>query len=97
MEKLLSRQEVLKISKLARLRLTEDEIELLQKDLNSILEYINKLQQLDTSNITPTSHVLDIINVFREDEVKNGLTEDEVFKNAPDYEHSHFKVPRVVE
>jgi aspartyl-tRNA(Asn)/glutamyl-tRNA(Gln) amidotransferase subunit C len=41
--------------------------------------------------------VLDIINVFREDEVKKGLTEDEVFKNAPDYEQSHFKVPRVVE
>lgn len=97
MEKLLSRQEVLKIARLARLRLTEDEIGLLQKDLNSILEYINKLQQLDTSNIPPTSHVLDIINVFREDEVKKGLTEDEVFKNAPDYEQSHFKVPRVVE
>lgn len=97
MSKPLSRQEVLKIAKLAKLRLTDEEIELLKSDLNNILEYVSKLQQLDTSDISPTSHVLDIVNVFREDIVKKGLTEEDVFKNAPDYEHGHFKVPRVIE
>ncbi|MBZ4642647.1 MAG: aspartyl-tRNA(Asn)/glutamyl-tRNA(Gln) amidotransferase subunit [Deferribacteres bacterium] len=93
----LSREEVLKIAKLARLRLEEDEIEGLRTDLNNILNYIDKLNELDTAGIEPTSHALDVVNVFRDDVQKPGLDEDDVFKNAPQSEHSHFKVPRVID
>lgn len=93
----LSHEEVLKIAKLARLRLEEEEIEGLRTDLNNILNYIDKLSELDISDIEPTSHALDVVNVFREDVAKKGLGEDDVFKNAPESEFRHFKVPRVIE
>ncbi|UOD35748.1 Asp-tRNA(Asn)/Glu-tRNA(Gln) amidotransferase subunit GatC [Deferribacteraceae bacterium V6Fe1] len=97
MSEKLSREEVLKIAKLARLRLEEEEIEGLRTDLNNILNYIDKLSELDTSDIEPTSHALDVVNVFREDVAKKGLSEEDVFRNAPESEFSHFKVPRVIE
>lgn len=93
----LSREDVLKIAKLARLKLEEEDIEGLKRDLNNILNYIDKLSELNTLDIEPTSHALNVVNVLREDVVKKGLSEEEVFKNAPESAFSHFRVPRVIE
>lgn len=97
MPEVLTTEDVLKIAKLARLKLTDSEIEPLKNDLNSILKYIEKLGTVDTSQILPTSHVLDIVSVMREDISVKGLETEEVFKNAPSSEYDHFKVPKIID
>lgn len=92
----ISRDEVKYIAGLARLTLTEKEIELYAQQLSDILGYIEQLNELDVDNIEPMSHVLDIINVMREDKQLPSLTREEVMANAPDHDGVHFKVPRVV-
>lgn len=92
----ISREEVTYIAGLARLTLTDEEIELYAQQLSDILGYIEQLNELDVDNIEPMSHVLDIINVMREDKQLPSLTREEVMSNAPDHDGVHFKVPRVV-
>lgn len=92
----ISRKEVEHIAHLARLTLTEEEITLYSKQLNDILKYIDKLNELDVDQIEPMSHVLDIINVMREDKHLPSLSREEVMANAPDHDNEHFKVPRVL-
>ena len=97
MAEIISKDDVKHIAKLSRLNFGERELEKFTFELNKILDYINKLNELNTDNVEPTSHVLDITNVFREDEVKNSLSKEEALKNAPEKEFGHFKVPRVIE
>lgn len=97
MPEVLTTEDVLKIAKLARLKLTDSEIEPLKNDLNSILNYIEKLNTADTSKVSATSHVLDIVSVMREDKSVKGLESVDVFKNAPNSEFDHFKVPRIID
>ena len=85
------------VAKLARLELTKEEKEKYSKQLGDILNYINKLNELDTSAVEPTSHVVAISNVFRQDEVKPSLTNEEVLSNAPKKEKGFFKVKKVIE
>ncbi len=85
------------VAKLARLALTDLETKHLGRQLNDILDYINKLNEVDTKDIEPTSHVLPLENVEREDVVKPSLAIDEVLKNAPSKEGNFFKVPKVIE
>ncbi|MCK4813079.1 MAG: Asp-tRNA(Asn)/Glu-tRNA(Gln) amidotransferase subunit GatC [Candidatus Marinimicrobia bacterium] len=92
----ISRKEVEHIAHLARLTLTEEEITLYSKQLNDILKYIDKLNELDVDQVEPMSHVLDIINVMREDKHLPSLSREEVMANAPDHDNEHFKVPRVL-
>ncbi len=92
----ISREEVEYIAGLARLTLNEEEIELYSKQLSDILGYIDQLNELDVENVEPMSHVLDMINVMREDKHLPSLSRDEVMANAPDHDGEHFKVPRVV-
>ncbi len=92
----ISRDEVKYIAGLARLTLTEDEITLYTQQLSDILGYIEQLNELDVDNVEPMSHVLDIINVMREDKYLPSLSREEVMANAPDHDGEHFKVPRVV-
>ncbi|MFA6618815.1 MAG: Asp-tRNA(Asn)/Glu-tRNA(Gln) amidotransferase subunit GatC [Candidatus Neomarinimicrobiota bacterium] len=92
----ISREEVQYIAGLARLTLNEEEIELYSKQLSDILAYIDQLNELDVENIEPMSHVLDMINVMREDKHLPSLSREEVMANAPDHDGEHFKVPRVV-
>ncbi|MFN4111334.1 MAG: Asp-tRNA(Asn)/Glu-tRNA(Gln) amidotransferase subunit GatC [Ignavibacteria bacterium] len=87
---------VIHIAELAHLKLKEDEIEKFQKELNQILEYIEKLNEVDTSNVEPLSHPLPTINVFREDKVQGSIPREEALKNAPDATEEFFKVPRVI-
>jgi aspartyl-tRNA(Asn)/glutamyl-tRNA(Gln) amidotransferase subunit C len=93
----ISREQVLHVAKLARLSLTEQEVEQFTKQLNDILAFAEKLNELDTDHVEPTSHVLPISNVLREDEVRASLTQEEVFRNAPDHANGMFRVPAVFE
>ena len=85
------------VAKLARLELSEDEKERFTGQLNAILKYAEKLNELDTGNIAPTSHVLPLANVMREDENRPSSPIDKVMKNAPDEEDGSFRVPAVLE
>ena len=89
----ISRDEVLHVARLARLALTEEEVERLGGQLNAILEAVGKVAELDLSDVEPTSHPLDLSNVWADDEPAPSLPADEVFANAPDREDSFFKVP----
>jgi aspartyl-tRNA(Asn)/glutamyl-tRNA(Gln) amidotransferase subunit C len=92
----LSREEVLHVAELARLSLGPEEIELFTRQLNDILAYVEKLQELDTTGVAPLAHVVPIVNAFREDEVQEGLPLEEALKNAPAREDNNFLVPRVI-
>jgi aspartyl-tRNA(Asn)/glutamyl-tRNA(Gln) amidotransferase subunit C len=92
----LTRDEVLHVAKLARLSLRPDEIEVFTRQLNDILAYVEKLQELDTEGVAPLAHVIPVFNVFREDGVKEGLARDVALENAPAREEGTFVVPRVI-
>ena len=94
---LLTREEVLHVASLARLALSEEEIERLQYELGRILEYFKQLQALDTENVPLTTHVLPMTNVYRADEVQSSLTREDVLANAPDQIEGFFRVPRILE
>lgn len=91
-----SNDEVKNIAKLAKLKLSDDEVHELTKDMNQILDYMDKLNELDTSNVKPLSHPLEKVNVFREDKLKKSIDREEALKNAPDKTEEFFKVPKVI-
>lgn len=84
------------IAELAKLSFSEEEKEMLTSQLNRILEYMEKLNTLDTEKIEPLSHVIELGNVFRTDEVKPGVSTEEALKNAPSKTERFFKVPKVI-
>lgn len=85
------------VARLARLELTSEEKERFLGQLNAILNYADKLNELNTDDVAPTTHVLPIHNVLRDDEVRESLTIEQVMKNAPEEEEGHFLVPAVLE
>lgn len=87
---------VIHIAELAHLKLKENEIEKFQNELNQILEYVDKLNEIDTSRVEPLSHPLPTKNIFREDKVGKSVTREEALKNAPDATDEFFKVPKVI-
>lgn len=91
-----TRELVLHIAELAHLKLKEEEIEKFQKELNQILEYVDKLNELDTSEVEPLSHPLPVVNVTREDKLQPSTAREEALKNAPDSTDEFFKVPKVI-
>lgn len=91
----LTLQEVEHIAQLARLQLSEDEKNRYREQLSAILEYAARLQQLDTTGISPTSSVLPARSVLRADEPRPGLTLDALLRNAPESEKGQFRVPPV--
>ena len=86
-----------KVAELGRLSLKPEEKAKLSKDLNNILQYVKQLESLDTREVEPTSHVLDLENVFRPDEVKPSEVRDKALRYAPGKDGKFFKVPKVVE
>jgi len=84
------------IAKLAKLEFTDAEKEKFTHQMNQILDYMEKLNTLDTSNVEPLSHVIELNNVFRADEVKPGVSTEEALKNAPEKNEQFFKVPKVI-
>ena len=93
----LSLEEVEHIAELARLKLTDEEKALYRGQLSAVLEYAVRLQSIDTSAIPPTSSVLPRRSVLREDCVRSGLTQEQLFANAPKVDDDQFKVPPIFE
>jgi aspartyl-tRNA(Asn)/glutamyl-tRNA(Gln) amidotransferase subunit C len=85
------------VAHLARIALTPDEQEKFEAQLSNILGYIEKLNQLDVSGIEPTAHAVPLINVFRPDEVRPSLSNEEALRNAPASANGLFMVPKIVE
>ena len=94
---MITRDDVEYVANLARLILKDDEIEKMTKELSAIIEFANKLSDLDTKDVPPTAHVLNLYNVFREDEVKPSYPREEILKNAPTHDVVCIKVPKIVE
>ena len=84
------------IAELARLKFAEGDLRQLANELNSILTYMEKLDELDTNEVEPMTHVLDVKNVFRKEGVAQRITHDEALKNAPDADNEYFRVPKVI-
>lgn len=91
-----SREEVRHVAQLARLDFSEEDEARMADELSQILEYVDKLNELDTSGVTPMSHVLDVTNVFRADEVKERIDRGEALEPAPEADDEYFQVPKVV-
>ena len=92
----LTKEEVLHVAELARLSLNPEEVDHLTRQLNDILAYVEKLQELDTIGVPPMAHVLPVFNVFREDEETPCLSREEALANAPAQEEGTFVVPSVI-
>ena len=92
-----TKKDVDDIAALARLYFSEEEKEELKVTLNSILDYFDKLSELDTENVEPLSHILPINNVMREDEVHESLGQEKALENAPKHEKGYFVIPKVIE
>ncbi len=82
---------------LAKLELSQEERERARKDMEEMLDYIDKLNELDTSGVEPMSHVFPVNNVFREDVVTNGDDRENMLKNAPEVREGSYQVPKTVE
>jgi aspartyl-tRNA(Asn)/glutamyl-tRNA(Gln) amidotransferase subunit C len=89
----ISKEDVLHVAALARLDLTEDEVGRLEQQLNAILDAVSKVSELDLEDVPPTSHPLDVVNVFGADEPRPSLPLEDVFANAPAREGDLFRVP----
>ncbi len=93
----LSKDDVLKLARLARLHLSDEEIEQFQDEINAILAYVEQLQNVDVEGLEPTNQVTGLVNVTRPDEeIDYGATPEELLKNAPATEKGHIKVKRVI-
>ena len=97
MANLISDETIEYVGILAKLELSEEEKEQAKKDMGSMLDYIDMLNQLDTSEVEPMSHVFSVNNVFREDVVTNGDDREDIIKNAPAQKEGSFKVPKTVD
>jgi aspartyl-tRNA(Asn)/glutamyl-tRNA(Gln) amidotransferase subunit C len=89
----IDREQLLHVAHLARLELSDDELERLGPQLNDIIEAVSKVSALDLADVPPTSHPLDVVNVWAEDETRPCLSVEEALANAPEREGAYFKVP----
>ena len=94
---MITKEEVHHVAKLARLELTDRETAFFQKDLNSILNYVETLKSLNTDNVPPMSHVLELNNVWREDRPEVHKETEPLLENAPMREENYYKVPKILE
>ena len=94
---MLSREEVQHVARLARLHLTDDELERMREQLDAILAYIDKLRELDVEGVAPTSHAVPLVDVMRDDALAPCLPQEEALANAPDRAGEFFRVPRIIE
>lgn len=92
----ISREEVLHVARLARLALTDEEVERITSELGAILDAVGVVAELDLSDVPPTSHPLDLVNVWDADEPRPSLELDEAFANTQARDGDHFRVPPTV-
>lgn len=97
MEKKIDQAQVRKVARLSRLDLTEAEVEEFTGQLSAILDYVEKMNELDTENVEPLAHCLPVSNVFREDSVKESLGTENTLANAPQRDGEFFKVPKILD
>ena len=90
---MIDRDQVLHVARLARLRLSEDEVERMSTELSSILDHIEKINELDLEDVEPTSHVIQLENVLREDVPRPSLPRERALEQAPDAAEGGFRVP----
>jgi aspartyl-tRNA(Asn)/glutamyl-tRNA(Gln) amidotransferase subunit C len=93
----ISLAEVEHVANLARLTFSDEEKELIRSQLDAILSYVGKLAELDTTGVEPTSHVLPIVNVFKDDVPGGSLSPDEALANAPERSGDFYSVPKIIE
>jgi len=93
----ISKEDVKHVAHLARLAVTEEETEQMTKELDAIITFAELLNEVDTTNVQPTTHVLNMVSVLREDKAKPGLPVEEVIKNAPDHEDGLIRVPSIID
>lgn len=91
----LSADDVRKVADLARLEISDAELETMARQLSAIVEYINQLQQVNTEGVAPLAHALDLHDVFRDDVLGQSLSEDEALANAPARKDNFYRVPPV--
>ena len=89
--------DIVKVAKLARLELSENEKRIYGIQMEQILTYMEQLNRLDTTGVEPTSHAIPVRNAFREDETRPSCSQEEVLSISPDQENGHFKVPKIIE
>jgi aspartyl-tRNA(Asn)/glutamyl-tRNA(Gln) amidotransferase subunit C len=92
----IDRKDVEKLAHLSRLELTEEELVNMESDMNKMLQFVEKINELDLDDVEPLAYVSDEVNILREDEVKQDITHDEALKNAPDKDTDYFRVPKVI-
>ncbi len=92
----ITRQEVEHVAHLARLNLSEEELEKMTGQLDEILRYVDKLEELDTQGIEPTTHAFSITNAFREDDPRNSLSQEDSLRNCAVKNNEAFIVPRIL-
>lgn len=92
-----SRDDVRHIAGLARLRFSDEEEAQMAEEMSRILDYVNTLNELDTSGVPPMSHVLDVHSVFRDDDIESRIDRDDALQSAPDDDGAFFRVPKVIE
>tara|TARA_Y100001968_G_scaffold124884_1_gene113856 strand:+ start:734 stop:1021 length:288 start_codon:yes stop_codon:yes gene_type:complete len=92
----ISSSDVRKVAKLARLELTEDQIEIYTSQLEDILSYVDQLQEIDTQDIPPTTRAVEVVNSMREDIVEDNSTREDILKQAPHREGDFFRVPKIL-
>ncbi|MBN2181339.1 MAG: Asp-tRNA(Asn)/Glu-tRNA(Gln) amidotransferase subunit GatC [Sedimentisphaerales bacterium] len=97
MARRIDQQQVRKVAKLSRLDLTDHELEEFTSQLGAILEYVEKMNKLNTDNVEPLAHCLPVSNVFREDCVKESIGTERALANAPERDESFFKVPKILD
>ncbi|MBC7958443.1 MAG: Asp-tRNA(Asn)/Glu-tRNA(Gln) amidotransferase subunit GatC [Vallitaleaceae bacterium] len=93
----ITKEQVTHVANLARLNLTEEEKEVMTKDMASIISFVDQMNGLDISEIKPTDHIIPINNVFRDDVVKPSMNREELLRNAPEQENGCYSVPKIVE
>ncbi|MBZ0155257.1 MAG: Asp-tRNA(Asn)/Glu-tRNA(Gln) amidotransferase subunit GatC [Alphaproteobacteria bacterium] len=93
----INREDVRHIAKLSRLHVSEEEVDTFSGQLSSIIEYIEQLNRLDTTGVEPTSHVLPLQNVMRDDLPLPSLPREEVLRNTPDSTGKFYRVPKIIE
>ena len=90
-------KDIIKVAKLARLELSPDEMNEFSRQLNGIIQYVEKINELDTSGIEPADHIVEVKNVFRKDIVQESINRSELEKIAPDFRQGHIVVPKIIE
>ena len=89
-------EEVKKIAHLARLKISSTDLEIMSRELAVILEYVEKLNEVDTQNVLPLYHPSDLKNIFRKDKYESSLSVEKALENAPEKSGNYFKVPKVI-